>query len=83
MTGMGEDGAAGLGALQAAGGLTAAQSPDTCVVDSMPRSAIERGFVSHVVTLPNHGELPADRVLDGPAQDRTGRRKFYRARRRR
>jgi two-component system chemotaxis response regulator CheB len=53
MTGMGEDGAAGLGALQAAGALTAAQSPDTCVVDSMPRSAIERGFVSKIVTLPN------------------------------
>jgi two-component system chemotaxis response regulator CheB len=53
MTGMGEDGAAGLGALQAAGAITAAQSPDTCVVDSMPRSAIERGFVSKIVTLPN------------------------------
>ena len=53
MTGMGEDGAAGLGALQAAGAITAAQSPDNCVVDSMPRSAIERGFVSKIVTLPN------------------------------
>jgi two-component system chemotaxis response regulator CheB len=53
MTGMGEDGAAGLGTLQAAGAITAAQSPDTCVVDSMPRSAIERGFVSKIVTLPN------------------------------
>jgi two-component system chemotaxis response regulator CheB len=53
MTGMGEDGAAGLGALQAAGAITAAQSPDTCVVDSLPRSAIERGFVSKIVTLPN------------------------------
>jgi len=53
MTGVGEDGAAGLGALQAAGAITAAQSPDTCVVDSMPRSAIERGFVSKIVTLPN------------------------------
>jgi two-component system, chemotaxis family, protein-glutamate methylesterase/glutaminase len=53
MTGMGEDGAAGLGSLQAAGAITAAQSPDTCVVDSMPRSAIERGFVSKIVTLPN------------------------------
>jgi two-component system, chemotaxis family, protein-glutamate methylesterase/glutaminase len=53
MTGMGEDGAAGLGTLQAAGAVTAAQSPDTCVVDSMPRAAIERGFVSKVVTLPN------------------------------
>ena len=46
MTGMGEDGAAGLGAIQAAGGFTLAQSPDTCVVDSMPRAAIERGFAT-------------------------------------
>jgi two-component system, chemotaxis family, protein-glutamate methylesterase/glutaminase len=53
MTGMGEDGAAGLGAVQAAGGITIAQSPDTCVVDSMPRSAISRGFASRVVSLSN------------------------------
>src|SRR4029077_12450557 len=53
MTGMGEDGAAGMGAIQAAGGITIAQSLDTCVVDSMPRAAINRGFVSQVVSLPN------------------------------
>jgi two-component system, chemotaxis family, protein-glutamate methylesterase/glutaminase len=53
MTGMGEDGAAGLGAIQAAGGITLAQSPDTCVVDSMPRAAISRGFASRVVSLSN------------------------------
>jgi two-component system, chemotaxis family, protein-glutamate methylesterase/glutaminase len=53
MTGMGDDGAAGLGALQAAGAVTAAQSPDTCIVDSMPRAAIERGFASKVISLPN------------------------------
>jgi two-component system, chemotaxis family, protein-glutamate methylesterase/glutaminase len=51
MTGMGDDGADGLGAIQAAGGLTIAQSPDTCIVDSMPRSAIERGFAARVVSL--------------------------------
>ena len=51
MTGMGDDGAAGLGAVRAAGGYTMAQSPDTCVVDSMPRAAIERGFVTRVVSL--------------------------------
>jgi two-component system, chemotaxis family, protein-glutamate methylesterase/glutaminase len=53
MTGMGEDGAAGMGAIQSAGGITIAQSLDTCVVDSMPRAAITRGFVSRVVSLPN------------------------------
>lgn len=51
MTGMGEDGAAGMGAIQAAGGFTIAQSPETCVVDSMPRSAIQRGYAARVVSL--------------------------------
>jgi two-component system, chemotaxis family, protein-glutamate methylesterase/glutaminase len=53
MTGMGDDGAVGLGAVRAAGGMTIAQSPDTCVVDSMPRAAIARGFAARVVSLPN------------------------------
>lgn len=51
MTGMGDDGAAGMGAVRSAGGYTIAQTLDTCVVDSMPRSAIDRGFVSRVVSL--------------------------------
>ena len=53
MTGMGDDGAAGLGEVRSAGGLTLVQSPDSCVVDSMPRSAIERGFASRIVSLSN------------------------------
>ena len=51
MTGMGDDGAIGMGAVQAARGTTIAQSPDTCVVDSMPRAAMPRGFVTHIVSL--------------------------------
>jgi len=53
MTGMGDDGAIGLGAVRAAGGMTIAQSPDTCVVDSMPRAASARGFATRVVSLSN------------------------------
>jgi two-component system chemotaxis response regulator CheB len=53
MTGMGDDGVIGTGAVQAVGGNTIAQSPDTCIVDSMPRHAIERRFVSRVVSLSN------------------------------
>jgi two-component system chemotaxis response regulator CheB len=45
LTGMGEDGAAGLVALRQAGALTLAQSPETCVVGSMPSAAIGRGGV--------------------------------------
>jgi len=51
MTGMGDDGAAGIGAIHDAGGLTLAQNSDSCVVDSMPRSAVERGFIDRVVPL--------------------------------
>ena len=53
MTGMGDDGAVGLGAVRSAGGFTIAQSPDTCVVESMPRAAIDRGFAMRVVPLQN------------------------------
>ena len=55
LTGMGEDGAAGLGAIRAAGGLTMAQNQETCVVFGMPRAAIERGYAMRVVSLQ---ELP-------------------------
>jgi two-component system, chemotaxis family, protein-glutamate methylesterase/glutaminase len=51
MTGMGDDGASAMQAIQAAGGVTIAQSPDTCVVDSMPRSAIDAGYATRVVPL--------------------------------
>ena len=51
MTGMGDDGADGLRAVQAAGGVTMAQSKESCVVDSMPRSAIDAGYVNRIVPL--------------------------------
>jgi two-component system chemotaxis response regulator CheB len=51
MTGMGEDGAAGLGQIRAAGGFTVAQSQATCVVFGMPKVAIERGYVMRIADL--------------------------------
>lgn len=51
MTGMGEDGAEGLGAIKAAGGITIAQSEETCVVYGMPRVAVMRGYAQRVVAL--------------------------------
>lgn len=51
MTGMGDDGAEGMGAVKAAGGLTLAQDSGSCVVDSMPRNAIERGHIARVLGL--------------------------------
>jgi two-component system chemotaxis response regulator CheB len=51
MTGMGDDGAEGLGAIKAAGGFTIAQSEETCVVGGMPRTAIMKGYAAKVLPL--------------------------------
>jgi len=51
MTGMGDDGAEGLGAIKAAGGMTIAQSEDTCVVSGMPRAAIVKGYANKIIPL--------------------------------
>jgi two-component system chemotaxis response regulator CheB len=51
MTGMGDDGAEGLGAVKAAGGMTIAQSEDTCVVSGMPRAAILKGYANKIIPL--------------------------------
>jgi two-component system, chemotaxis family, protein-glutamate methylesterase/glutaminase len=51
MTGMGDDGAEGLGAIKKHGGMTIAQSEDSCVVYGMPKAAIERGYAIRVVGL--------------------------------
>ena len=59
LTGMGDDGAAGLLEMKRAGAVTLAQDEASCVVFGMPRAAIERGAVDHVVPL----EHMAARVL--------------------
>jgi two-component system, chemotaxis family, protein-glutamate methylesterase/glutaminase len=53
MTGMGDDGAEGLGAIKAAGGITIAQSEESCVVSGMPRAAILKGYATKVLPLDN------------------------------
>jgi two-component system, chemotaxis family, protein-glutamate methylesterase/glutaminase len=52
LTGMGEDGADGMVAIRAAGGVTLAESEETCVVYGMPRVAWARGGASHLLPLP-------------------------------
>jgi len=51
MTGMGDDGAAGLLEMRNAGARTVAQDEDSCVVFGMPREAIKRGGVDRTVPL--------------------------------
>ena len=75
MTGMGDDGAEGLGAIKAAGGMTVAQSEDTCVVSGMPRAAILKGYANKIVPLESLsaflvGHCGSDRA---PDRDRAGK----------
>lgn len=56
LTGMGADGARGLGHLRSAGAATLAQDEASCVVYGMPRVAVELGHVDEVVGL---DEMPA------------------------
>lgn len=66
LTGMGADGAEGLGRIRAGGGLTIAQNEATCVVYGMPRVAVETGAAALV--------LPLDRIapalVDGACASR-------------
>jgi two-component system chemotaxis response regulator CheB len=51
MTGMGDDGAAGLLEMRTAGARTVAQDEESCVVFGMPKEAIKRGGVERTVPL--------------------------------
>jgi two-component system, chemotaxis family, protein-glutamate methylesterase/glutaminase len=59
MTGMGEDGAQGLGLIKAGGGVTLAQGEQSCVVFGMPKAAIECGHAMHVVELDEMADVLA------------------------
>jgi two-component system, chemotaxis family, protein-glutamate methylesterase/glutaminase len=50
LTGMGADGAMGLMAIHAKGGVTFAQDAASCVVDGMPQRAVETGSVDYIDT---------------------------------
>src|SRR6185436_9762424 len=47
LTGMGDDGAQGMAAIRAAGGVTLGESEARCVVYGMPRAARRIGAVEH------------------------------------
>jgi len=51
MTGMGDDGAAGLAEMRKAGARTLAQDEESCVVYGMPKEAVKRGGVERTVPL--------------------------------
>lgn len=51
LTGMGSDGAEGLLAIRRAGGVTFAQSPESCVVPGMPEAALRNGATDMMLSL--------------------------------
>jgi len=84
MTGMGEDGAEGLGAIKAAGGVTVAQSEESCVVPGMPRAAILKGYANRVVPLDALGQhlithFGGERAAEKASERAARQEKFDRA----
>jgi two-component system chemotaxis response regulator CheB len=62
LSGMGSDGAMGLGMIKDAGGDTIAQNEETSLVFSMPRIAIEREFVGEVLPVESIAEAIVARL---------------------
>jgi two-component system CheB/CheR fusion protein len=56
LSGTGTDGTLGLVAIKECGGMTLVQTPDSAQYDAMPRSAIDRGVVDHVLPV---AQMPA------------------------
>lgn len=67
LSGTGSDGTAGLRAIQAAGGFTLVQKPESAKYDGMPRAAIEAGVADHVLT-PEEIAARLPELLEMPAQ---------------
>lgn len=71
MTGMGSDGAIGLLTVKEMGGRTMVQAPETCVISSMPKSAIKLGAAQEVVPLDQLPQRMAEVVNEVVAGYRT------------
>lgn len=63
MTGMGSDGAEGIGEIKARGGMTVAQDEESCIVFGMPKVAIEKDHIEKIVSLKNMGDFILDHFL--------------------
>lgn len=65
LSGMLDDGTAGLGEIRARGGLTLVQAPDEAAFPSMPESAIANVEVDYVLPVAELGEIVAELVSSG------------------
>ena len=70
LTGMGEDGAAGLREIRAAGGYTIAEDESTAVVYGMPAAAVQSGAVRESLPLPRIGPRLRELVTKIPSESR-------------
>ena len=71
LSGTGSDGTAGLRAIQAAGGFTYAQDPETAKYDGMPRAAIDAGVADYILS-PDRIASHLPRILNTPAPENEG-----------
>ena len=62
LTGMGQDGAAGMKVIAQTGGKTIAQDEQSCVVFGMPKHAIDQGSIAHILPLHKIAELIMESV---------------------
>ena len=67
LTGMGNDGAAGMLEMHRAGAYTLAQNEASCVVFGMPREAIDTGGVNEVVELERMSQRMLAQIAGGQA----------------
>lgn len=72
MTGMGNDGAAGMALAKQSRATTIAQSADTCTVYGMPRAAVELGVVDYIVPIDGIAEKIMDLVQATQSRFRSG-----------
>ena len=63
LTGMGRDGAEGLGVLKAQGWHTIAQNEESCVVYGMPKAAVEMNAVDEILHLDSIAKAVCKRIL--------------------
>lgn len=69
MTGMGQDGSEGVGAIKRAGGMTIAQDEESCIVFGMPKVAVEKGNIQQVASLDNMAGAIIDAVPQKGGQE--------------
>jgi len=76
MTGMGSDGAEGIGEIKKAGGHTLAQDKESSAIFGMPKVAIERGYIDKILSLteiPDYLVSAAGRNVDRPNLEGVGK----------